>query len=113
MCVVPEELVFDPFFTVRESLRIQSGYFGLRKNDDWIDEIMANLDLTEKADVNTRALSGGMKRRVLFAQALVHKPPVIVLDKTTADVVIELRQTLWKFISRLNLESHTIVLTTH
>ena len=69
--VVPQELVFDPFFTVRESLRIQSGYFGLRKNDDWIDEIMANLDLTEKADVNTRALSGGMKRRVLVAQALV------------------------------------------
>jgi len=74
--VVPQELVFDPFFTVRESLRIQSGYFGLRKNDDWIDEIMANLDLTEKADVNTRALSGGMKRRVLVAQALVHKPPM-------------------------------------
>src|SRR5476651_26524 len=111
--VVPQELVFDPFFTVRESLRIQSGYFGLRKNDDWIDEIMANLDLTEKADVNTRALSGGMKRRVLVAQALVHKPPVIVLDEPTAGVDVELRQTLWKFISRLNREGHTIVLTTH
>lgn len=111
--VVPQELVFDPFFTVRESLRIQSGYFGLRKNDDWIDEIMANLDLTEKADVNTRALSGGMKRRVLVAQALVHRPPVIVLDEPTAGVDVELRQTLWKFISRLNREGHTIVLTTH
>ncbi|KNE76425.1 ABC-type multidrug transport system, ATPase component [Candidatus Burkholderia crenata] len=111
--VVPQELVFDPFFTVRESLRIQSGYFGLRKNDDWIDEIMANLDLTEKADVNTRALSGGMKRRLLVAQALVYKPPVIVLDEPTAGVDVELRQTLWKFISRLNREGHTIVLTTH
>ena len=111
--VVPQELVFDPFFTVRETLRMQSGYFGIRKNDDWIDEIMANLDLTNKADTNMRALSGGMKRRVLVAQALVHKPPVIVLDEPTAGVDVELRQTLWKFISRLNLEGHTIVLTTH
>ena len=110
---MPQELVFDPFFTVRESLRIQSGYFGLRNNDDWIDEVMANLDLTEKADVNMRALSGGMKRRVLVAQALVHRPPVIVLDEPTAGVDVELRQTLWKFISRLNREGHTIVLTTH
>ncbi|ABB07120.1 MULTISPECIES: ABC transporter ATP-binding protein [Burkholderia] len=111
--VVPQELVFDPFFTVRETLRIQSGYFGLRRNDDWIDEVMANLDLTEKADANMRALSGGMKRRVLVAQALVHRPPVIVLDEPTAGVDVELRQTLWKFISRLNREGHTIVLTTH
>ncbi|HZX27503.1 MAG TPA: ABC transporter ATP-binding protein, partial [Telluria sp.] len=72
--VVPQELVFDPFFTVRETLRLQSGYFGLKKNDAWIDEVMENLDLTVKADVNMRALSGGMKRRVLVAQALVHKP---------------------------------------
>ncbi len=111
--VVPQELVFDPFFTVRETLRLQSGYYGLRRNDDWIDEIMANLDLTEKADANMRALSGGMKRRVLVAQALVHRPPVIVLDEPTAGVDVELRQTLWKFISRLNREGHTIVLTTH
>ncbi|MEX3605436.1 MAG: ABC transporter ATP-binding protein [Burkholderia sp.] len=111
--VVPQELVFDPFFSVRETLRIQSGYFGLRRNDDWIDEVMANLDLTEKADANMRALSGGMKRRVLVAQALVHCPPVIVLDEPTAGVDMELRQTLWKFISRLNREGHTIVLTTH
>ena len=111
--VVPQELVFDPFFTVRETLRLQSGYFGLPKNDAWIDEVMFNLDLTEKADVNMRALSGGMKRRVLVAQALVHKPPVIVLDEPTAGVNVELRQTLWKFISRLNREGHTVVLTTH
>ncbi len=111
--VVPQELVFDPFFTVRETLRMQSGYFGLKRNDDWIDEIMHNLGLTDKADTNTRALSGGMKRRVLVAQALVHRPPVIVLDEPTAGVDVELRQTLWHFISRLNREGHTIVLTTH
>ncbi len=111
--VVPQELVFDPFFTVRETLRIQSGYFGLRRNDAWIDEVMEHLDLTSKADANMRALSGGMKRRVLVAQALVHRPPVIVLDEPTAGVDVELRQTLWKFIARLNREGHTIVLTTH
>jgi ABC-2 type transport system ATP-binding protein len=111
--VVPQELVFDPFFTVRETLRLQSGYFGLKNNDKWIDEVMGELDLTNKADVNMRALSGGMKRRVLVAQALVHKPPVIVLDEPTAGVDVELRQTLWKFISRLNREGHTVVLTTH
>ncbi|HEX4326455.1 MAG TPA: ABC transporter ATP-binding protein [Burkholderiales bacterium] len=111
--VVPQELVFDPFFTVRETLRIQSGYFGLRGNDAWIDEVMESLGLSDKANVNTRALSGGMKRRVLVAQALVHKPPVIVLDEPTAGVDVELRQTLWQFIARLNRDGHTIVLTTH
>ncbi len=111
--VVPQELVFDPFFSVRETLRIQSGYFGLRNNDAWIDEVMANLDLTAKADTNMRALSGGMKRRVLVAQALVHRPPVIVLDEPTAGVDVELRQGLWKFIRRLNADGHTVVLTTH
>ena len=111
--VVPQELVFDPFFTVRETLRITSGYYGLRHNDAWIDEILANLDLTDKANANMRALSGGMKRRVLVAQALVHRPPVIVLDEPTAGVDVELRQTLWNFIGRLNREGHTIVLTTH
>jgi ABC-2 type transport system ATP-binding protein len=111
--VVPQELVFDPFFTVRETLRIQSGYFGLTHNDDWIDEVMHQLDLTSKANANMRALSGGMKRRVLVAQALVHKPPVIVLDEPTAGVDVELRKTLWQFIGRLNEEGHTIVLTTH
>ncbi len=111
--VVPQELVFDPFFTVRETLRIQSGYFGLRDNDAWIDEVMANLDLTGKAEANMRSLSGGMKRRVLVAQALVHRPPVIVLDEPTAGVDVELRQGLWAFVRRLNREGHTIVLTTH
>ena len=111
--VVPQELVFDPFFTVRETLRIQSGYFGIRNNDAWIDEVMEHLDLASKADVNMRALSGGMKRRVLVAQALVHKPPVIVLDEPTAGVDVELRQGLWQFIRQLNRDGHTIVLTTH
>jgi len=111
--VVPQELVFDPFFTVRETLRIQSGYFGLRHNDAWIDEVMHHLDLTAKADANMRTLSGGMKRRVLVAQALVHKPPVIVLDEPTAGVDVELRQGLWQFIRRLNRDGHSIVLTTH
>jgi len=111
--VVPQELVFDPFFTVREALTIQSGYFGLRENRAWIDEIIDNLDLADKADTNMRALSGGMKRRVLVAQALVHKPPVIVLDEPTAGVDVELRQALWRFIRRLNRDGHTIVLTTH
>jgi ABC-2 type transport system ATP-binding protein len=111
--VVPQELVFDPFFTVRETLEIQSGYFGLRYNRAWIDEVMEHLDLTGKADANMRTLSGGMKRRVLVAQALVHKPDVIVLDEPTAGVDVELRQTLWQFIRRLNRDGHTIVLTTH
>jgi ABC-2 type transport system ATP-binding protein len=111
--VVPQELVFDPFFTVRETLSIQSGYFGLRHNDAWIDELLHHLDLTSKADANMRALSGGMKRRVLVGQALVHKPPVIVLDEPTAGVDVELRQSLWAFIRKLNRDGHTIILTTH
>src|SRR5438034_2578492 len=111
--VVPQELVFDPFFTVRETLEIQSGYFGLRDNDEWIDEILHHLDLTARANANRRALSGGMKRRVLIGQALVHKPPVIVLDEPTAGVDVELRQSLWGFIRKLNRDGHTIILTTH
>lgn len=111
--VVPQELVYDPFFTVRETLRIQSGYFGLRNNDDWIDEVLFNLGLSDKANANMRALSGGMKRRVLVAQALVHRPPVIILDEPTAGVDVDLRRTLWDFISRLNRDGHTILLTTH
>ncbi|GAA5235963.1 ABC transporter ATP-binding protein [Verticiella sediminum] len=111
--IVPQELVFDPFFTVRETLRFQSGYFGLRHNDDWIDEILASLGLADKADTNMRALSGGMKRRVLVAQALVHRPPVIVLDEPTAGVDVDLRRTLWEFIVKLNEQGHTVLLTTH
>ena len=111
--VVPQELVFDPFFNVREALRIQSGYFGVKNNDAWIDELLENLGLTDKASANMRQLSGGMKRRVLVAQALVHKPPIIVLDEPTAGVDVELRQTLWQFVARLNKEGHTVLLTTH
>ena len=115
--IVPQELVFDPFFSVRETLRIQSGYFGVRAdrkaNDAWIDELLHHLGLADKADANMRQLSGGMKRRVLVAQALVHRPPVIVLDEPTAGVDVELRQTLWAFIARLNREGHTVLLTTH
>src|SRR5258705_5347073 len=111
--VVPQELVFDPFFTVRETLEIQSGYFGIRDNGRWIDEILHHLDLVSKADANMRSLSGGMKRRVLVGQALVHKPPVIVLDEPTAGVDVELRQSLWRFIRKPNRDGHTIILTTH
>lgn len=111
--VVPQELVFDPFFSVREALRFQSGYFGLTDNGVWIDELLQGLGLADKANHNMRQLSGGMKRRVLVALALVHKPPVIVLDEPTAGVDVELRQTLWQFIARLNRAGHTVLLTTH
>ena len=111
--IVPQELVFDPFFNVREALRIQSGYFGVKNNAAWIDELLDSLGLADKASANLRQLSGGMKRRVLVAQALVHRPPVIVLDEPTAGVDVELRQTLWRFIAKLNREGHTVLLTTH
>jgi ABC-2 type transport system ATP-binding protein len=114
--IVPQEIVFDPFFSVRETLRFQAGYFGIARGaalDAWIDELLANLSLTDKADANMRQLSGGMKRRVLVAQALVHRPPVIVLDEPTAGVDVELRQTLWQFVRSLNAKGHTILLTTH
>ncbi len=112
--IVPQELVFDPFFNVREMLRFQAGYFGKgRENDDWIDEVIEGLDLQDKANTNMRMLSGGMKRRALIAQALVHKPPVIILDEPTAGVDVELRKKLWQFIKKLNQKGHTIVLTTH
>ena len=88
--IVPQELVFDPFFTVRETLQFQSGYFGIKNNGEWIDEILHHLGLADKANKNMRALSGGMKRRVLVAQALVHRPPVIVLDEPTAGIDVEL-----------------------
>lgn len=111
--VVPQELVFDPFFNVREALQFQSGYFGVTHNDAWIDELLSSLGLADKAGANMRQLSGGMKRRMLVAQALVHKPPVIVLDEPTAGVDVELRQTLWQFVSQLNKQGHTVLLTTH
>jgi len=111
--IVPQEVVFDPFFTVRETLEFQSGYFGLRRNGAWIDELLERLALAPKAGANMRSLSGGMKRRVMLAQALVHRPPVIVLDEPTAGVDVELRKTLWEFVRGLNAAGHTIVLTTH
>lgn len=112
--IVPQELVFDPFFNVREMLRFQAGYFGRgRENDAWVDEILEGLGLADKANTNMRRLSGGMKRRALIAQALAHKPPVVVLDEPTAGVDVELRQMLWEFIKKLNREGHTIILTTH
>ncbi|MDP8568822.1 ABC transporter ATP-binding protein [Methylophilus aquaticus] len=112
--VVPQELVFDPFFNVREMLRFQAGYFGRGpENDAWVDEVIEGLGLTDKAHSNMRKLSGGMKRRALIAQALAHKPDVIVLDEPTAGVDVELRQMLWRFIQKLNQQGHTIILTTH
>lgn len=112
--VVPQEVVFDPFFTVREVLRIQAGYYGLgRAHYEWIEQVMSALMLLDKADSNMRTLSGGMKRRVLVAQALVHKPPVVVLDEPTAGVDVELRKSLWKLLGELHREGRTIVLTTH
>ena len=106
-------MVYDPFFTVREMLTIQSGYFGIRGNIEWIEEVTSGLGLQDKMDENMRTLSGGMKRRVLVAQALMHKPPVIILDEPTAGVDVELRRGLWKFMKNLNSQGHTIVLTTH
>ena len=111
--VVPQELVFDPFFSVREALRIQSGYFGIRRNEPWIDELLHHLGLSDKANANMRQLSGGMKRRVLVGLALVHRPKVLVLDEPTAGVDVELRQTLWQFVAKLNRDGTTVLLTTH
>lgn len=112
--LVPQELVIDPFFAIRDLLRNQAGYFGLgREQWPWIDHVMQELDLTNKANSYMRALSGGMKRRVLIAMALVHKPPVIILDEPTAGVDVELRRTLWRFVRRLHAEGHSIILTTH
>lgn len=112
--VVPQELVFDPFFKVREVLALQAGYFGLGAEiNPWIDELLSALNLTDKAHSNMRSLSGGMKRRVLIAQALVHRPDVIVLDEPTAGVDVELRHNLWTLMRKMHSEGKTIVLTTH
>jgi ABC-2 type transport system ATP-binding protein len=112
--VVPQELVFDPFFKVRDMLRIQAGYYGCgRESWPWIDEMLERLDLAGKAGASMRALSGGMKRRVLIAQALVHKPPVVILDEPTAGVDVELRRTIWGFMTDLHANGTTVVLTTH
>ncbi|TXH04452.1 MAG: ABC transporter ATP-binding protein [Nevskiaceae bacterium] len=112
--VVPQELVFDPFFNVTDMLRIQAGYYGCGEEVwPWIDEMLQRLDLWDKRKVSMRALSGGMKRRVLIAQALVHQPPVVILDEPTAGVDVELRRTLWRFMRDLHRKGTTVVLTTH
>lgn len=112
--VVPQELVFDPFFKVREVLRLQAGYFGLgRKQDVWIEELLDTLGLAHEADAPMRSLSGGMKRRVLIGQALVHRPDVVVLDEPTAGVDVEMRQALYRLCRRLIREGRSIVLVTH
>lgn len=111
--VVPQELVLDTFFTVREALEIHAGYFGVPKAKRRTAEIIEIMGLADKADVHSRRLSGGMRRRLLVAKALVHSPPVLVLDEPTAGVDVELRQQLWEYIRRLNREGTTILLTTH
>ena len=111
--IVPQEITVDPFFTVNEILCQQSGYYGLRNNEKWISTLIEKLGLADKADARVSRLSGGMKRRVLIAQALVHKPPVIVLDEPTAVVDIELRHRIWDFMKDLHAQCHSIVLTTH
>jgi ABC-2 type transport system ATP-binding protein len=112
--VVPQELVFDPFFEVREVLRLQAGYFGFgREQDAWVDELLATLGLAEKAAAPMRTLSGGMKRRVLVAQALVHRPAVVVLDEPTAGVDVEMRRAIYGLCKSLLAEGRTIVLVTH
>ncbi|MBN2866438.1 MAG: ABC transporter ATP-binding protein [Thiotrichales bacterium] len=113
--LVPQELISDPFFSIRELLELQSGYYGIRGKEQkqWIDELLERLALTDKTHAITNQLSGGMKRRVLIAMALVHKPRVLVLDEPTAGVDVDLRHTLWEFTKELHQKGHTIILTTH
>jgi len=113
MGVVPQEIAFDPFFTPREVLHFTSGLFGCQPDDEWIDELFDRLELTEHSSKNTRQLSGGMRRRLLVAQALVHKPELVILDEPTAGVDVELRRRLWQFMRELNARGTTILLTTH
>src|SRR4051812_2663932 len=111
--LVPQEINFDPFFTVEETLRFQAGYFGVQLSDERVREVLGNLGLLDKRHANTRALSGGMKRRLLIAKALVHRPPVLFLDEPTAGVDVELRRDLWAYVRRLSAQGTTVVLTTH
>lgn len=111
--IVPQEIVFDPFFTTRQYLRQQASYYGIYDNEAWIDTLLDRLGLADKADVNTRLLSGGMKRRMMVGLALVHQPPVVVLDEPTAGVDVSQRRSLWEFIKQLNGEGTTVILTTH
>ncbi len=111
--VVPQELILDTFFTVREALDIHAGYYGVAKNKRRTQEIIDALGLSDKADVNSRRLSGGMRRRLLVAKALVHNPPVLILDEPTAGVDVELRTQLWEYVKSLNKQGTTVLLTTH
>jgi len=111
--VVPQEIIFDPFFTPRETLEIQAGLYGIAKSDRISDELLAAMHLTDKANAYSRTLSGGMKRRLLVAKAMVHSPPILVLDEPTAGVDVELRRQLWDYVRKLHAQGVTIVLTTH
>ncbi len=111
--IVPQEILFDPFFTPKEALEIQAGLYGIPKGERKTDELLAAVRLTDKADAYARTLSGGMKRRLLVAKAMVHSPPILVLDEPTAGVDIELRQQLWDYVRQLNRQGVTVVLTTH
>nr|HMT03775.1 ABC transporter ATP-binding protein [Burkholderiales bacterium] len=111
--VVPQELAFDPFLTVYQTLKFQSGLYGVKNNKAWLDEIIQRMYLEDKINSRTRSLSGGMKRRSMMAQALVHKPSLIILDEPTAGVDVEIRKNLWEFILELHKNGHTILLTTH
>jgi ABC-2 type transport system ATP-binding protein len=111
--VVPQEIIFDPFFTPRETLEIQAGLYGIARADRRSDELLAAMHLSDKADAYSRTLSGGMKRRLLVAKAMVHSPPILVLDEPTAGVDVELRRQLWNYVRQLNEQGVTVVLTTH
>ena len=111
--VVPQEIIFDPFFTPRETLEIQAGLYGIARADRQSDALLAAMHLTDKANAYSRTLSGGMKRRLLVAKAMVHSPPILVLDEPTAGVDVELRRQLWDYVRSLNAQGVTVVLTTH
>ncbi|MBT7077341.1 MAG: ABC transporter ATP-binding protein [Pelagibacterales bacterium] len=111
--VVPQELILDPFFTPRETLEYQSGYYGVPKSENCVEEILETVGLTDKADAYARSLSGGMRRRLMIGKAMVHRPPILILDEPTAGVDVGLRQSLWKEVRKLNDAGVTIILTTH
>ena len=111
--IVPQEILFDPFFTPKEALEIQAGLYGISRERRKTGELLAAMHLSDKANAYSRTLSGGMKRRLLVAKAMVHSPPILVLDEPTAGVDVELRRQLWSYVRRLNSEGVTVVLTTH